>query len=365
MWLAMLTSRKLKLLARYFASECSEKEKRSVESWIAASEENHSTGEELNKVWNLAAHKTESWSYRRSITGLRLKLKEIEPSPGGQSRGKAQLYRLIARPRRPPALTMPFIAQLAASLLLFAVVAYLVVYVKALALNAKPSVPKRTIAFHELSTEPGQQATLRFPDGTEVYLNSASDLRYADYPDGSRQLFLRGQAFFEVIHSAYHPFIVHTDYATIRDIGTRFDVRTRPGDKSTRVVVVRGKVIVHPNDMPSNDNALVGSGELTSVSSKGILLSPRYVDVNRLIAWTKGELVFHDDPVAHVIKQLERRYNIKCIVTNKSILKETLTATFNAKESTKEVLDIIALSLKLRYETSEDSVLFVPSGEKL
>ncbi len=357
----MLTKGRLRLLGRYFASECTDEERRSVESWISASEKNRMACDDLRKIWELSGKGSEVWESKRSMTAFRLRLKDAEATRPNISKTKFRLYRIDPRQEHSRSLSLSLIAQLAAVLILLAGIFHVVNYVKKMAMNARHPATKSEVTFQEVSTRPGQRATLRFNDGTQVQLNSASRLKYADYPDGSRQFYLHGEAYFEVVHSLYRPFIVHTSNAIIKDIGTKFDVSAWPGDDRTQVTVTQGRVVVHPKQQSRNDSAMVTPGQSTAVLSRGIVLRPRYIDVYRIISWTEGKLIFYNTPMADVVRQLGRRYGLICLMADSSILTKTLTATFDDKESTKEVLDIIALSLKLKYRTSKDSVLFVPS----
>ncbi len=361
----MLTNRRLKLLARFFGSYCTTEERQAVQSWIEASERNRNLSEEIRKLWNLAARKKAHWNYRLQIAALRMRLNEPEFHDRSGAGNHLRLYRIAPHHKSHNRLPIPLITQLAASVLLFAGILYLVIYVKKLAVETRRQAPKPAVRYQEISTEPGEQVTLSFPDGSKVYLNYASSLRYSDNWNGSRQVYLKGEAYFVAVHSLYHPFVVHTSYATVEDIGTEFDIRAWPGDSSVRIAVARGKVIIRPKGGSNGDDAVLASGQFTSVDSSGELVSPRYADLKQIIAWTKGRLVFCNDPISDVLTQLERRYNIRCSIADTSIANRTLTATFSKRESAKEVLDIIALSLRMRYTISEDSVAFVPLGKNL
>ncbi len=315
----------------------------------------------LQAIWELSGRKSEAGSSKHAITGLRLKLKDAETSRRRYEDDRFKIYRIIPHKRTGNNLSPTIITQIAAVLIVLVSTLYVVNYVKKMASEIKNRTVKPTARFEEVFTKTGQQATLRFSDGTQVLLNSASRLRYADYPDGSRQFYLNGEAYFEVVHSDFRPLIVRTAHAVIRDVGTKFDVKSWRDDGQTQVTVAEGEVIVHPDNRPQNDTAIVVHGQFTTVKDDGTLLPPRYTNVYQTIAWIDGKLVFKNEPMRSVLKQLNRRYGLICFIEDTSLLSKTITATFEKGESPKEILDIIALSLNLSYRTSNDSVLFVPT----
>ncbi len=358
----MVTSRKLRLLARYLSGECNEPERRKAEEWIHSSAGNEKSFQSLKAIWDIAAWKKERWKSRRAITSLRLKLKDAEPSSGGSRRSEFRVVEIRLMKSHRHSFPWRSAAGMAGVFLLIIGSIYAAAFFKGKTLDHMSTpIARTTNVYEQVSTKPGEQATLTLPDGIQIVLNSASQLRYTYGPKGKREFHLVGEAYFTIPPHHGDQIVVTTRAAVVRDIGTRFDVRDWPDDQHTQIAVTQGRVIVRPRHLLHGDNALVESGQFTSIGSRGIVVSPRYVDVRRFISWTEGKLIFLNDPLRDVIKQLRRKYGIKCFIADTSMAGKTLTATFDDSESVKEVLDIIALSLRLRYRTSMDSVVFVPS----
>ncbi len=352
----------LKLLSRYLSSRCSDEEKSKVEAWIEANPQNKESFDRLKNIWKLSGTPGRDWDFARPIQKLSALMKKTENhSPG---RDNLRLYRITPRPAS--SIVRPFM-QIAATMVVLLGTLYAVHYLRGKALEKTAATANRSFAIEEASTKPGEQATIRFADGTKVALNSASFLRYSNDPEGSREIFLDGEAFFEVIHSDNHPFIVHAGNETIRDIGTRFDVRAWSDDNTTRVAVLEGTVSIRPNNKASEDVLLLHN-QYCVVGRDGMVLPPTDADVSGMLEWMDGKLVFHDAPMSEVIKQIRRKFGLYCSVSDTSILSRRITSTFDKREPPKRVLDIIALSLNLTYKTSRDSVIFmfskrsVPSG---
>jgi ferric-dicitrate binding protein FerR (iron transport regulator) len=360
----MISKRKLRLFSRYFASACNERERSKVEKWIAGSEKHKRAFDDIHAIWELSAVKTRGWKSERVVAALRLKLKQAEAITHKDKGDGFKLYRIIPVHGTT---TRPFIrtAGLIAAVLVGLSGAFYVVYKFKTMAHEELAPSANSIAeFKELSTMQGQLATLNFSDGTKVLLNSDSRLRYTNNLTGNRYFYLDGEAYFEVVHSDVRPLIVRTAQAVIRDVGTRFDVSSWADDNQTKITVADGEVLVHPGIADQIKDIVIPHGQCSSVKEDGTIIRPFHADVSRDIAWTHGELVFHNEPMTNVIKQLRRKYGLNCSTAGKSILTRTITATLDDHLSTQQVLKIISLSLNLTYRTFQDSVYFEPARPK-
>jgi len=347
----------LKVLSRYFASMCSDKERLEVEAWIKADTQNEELFKRLKRVWDLSGFAGGEWDYARPIQKLRAVMRETETS--SSRNGFPRLYRITPKPAR-SAISMKSIFQIAAAIVALLGALYAVQLLREKALEKQNKSASSEFAIEEASTKPGQQATFRFADGTIVALNSASRLRYIDNPEGSRDVYLEGEAYFEVVHSDDHPFVVHVGNEAVKDVGTKFDVKAWSDDDNTRVAVMEGVVSVQPNGETKKD-IVVSRNEYCVINSNGVILPPTHTDVSRDIGWMSGKLVFHDAPMSEVAKQIWRRFGICCSVADTSILSKKITTSFDRQDPPGRVFEMIALSLNLTYKASKDSVIFMPS----
>ncbi len=346
-------------MARYLSSECTEEERVGVEKWIGSSSENRHSFETLKKIWGLSGQKAEEWRSGRSITSFRLRLKTAESGLRNNRGGTVRLYKIVPRKKAAVIHSISRVLSAAAVILLVVGTVYLATLLKEFAQERKTSEEKPVVSYEQISTRPGQRITLTFADGTRILLNSASSLRYADVPDGKREFFLSGEAFFEVVHSDRRPLIVKTDDAVIRDMGTKFDVESWPGDRRTRVAVAEGEVTLSAKSQAGSQSATVTRGRYSVVMDGKIAVPPSYTDIGENLAWLKGFLLFRNEPIAGVFKQLRRKYGLHCSASDPSILSRTITATFTGEQTPDEILKIIALSLNVNYRSSRDSVQFV------
>lgn len=186
------------------------------------------------------------------------------------------------------------------------------------------------------STAVGEERTLTLPDSSTVVLDARSSIQVRFTKSARRVMLTRGQALFRVIHNASRPFIVTTKDATIRDVGTRFDVRY--DGAATIVTVLEGRVAA---STISDDSSGSAGGERDILVSAGqqVRLEPHLslqpVSANPAIAtaWTQGKLVFSDTPLSEVIKAFNR-YNLRpLIVEDPRLLGLHISGTFDTTNS--------------------------------
>lgn len=164
---------------------------------------------------------------------------------------------------------------------------------------AQPVAESRTYA-----TSNRERAELRLTDGTLVRIAPASRLRVAaDFGTDRRDVYLEGEAYFEVVHDEQRPFTVFAGNASAQDLGTEFVVRSYADDKSVQVVVREGEVAM------SGVGRLV-PGDLGRLTADGRTTHERGVPVDAYLAWLDGRLVFRDTPLAEVLRTLDRWHDV-------------------------------------------------------
>ncbi|MBX6330766.1 MAG: FecR domain-containing protein [Gemmatimonadaceae bacterium] len=226
-----------------------------------------------------------------------------------------------------------------------------------LAAREEPPAPAPA-PMREIATQRGQLADVYLSDGTHVLLGVASRLRFAA-PLGatSRDVYLDGEAVFEVTPDTQAPFIVHTSHGIARDVGTRFDVRAYPGDTTTTVVVAEGRVLLAPH--ADSAGAVLDAGDLGQVGAAAAVRTRHGVAVDRYFAWTDRQLVFTDVPLRDVLPQLSRWYDLEFRLGDASLANRRLTATLTS-ESLPELLRGLALTVEVRAERHGRVVTLFP-----
>lgn len=207
-----------------------------------------------------------------------------------------------------------------------------------------------------VSAPAGAQYTLSLPDGSVVELNAGSTLRYAHgfrarlgWPASRRTVRLEGEAFFSVEHTG-RPFEVLTDEARVTVLGTRFLVRARAeGDEGTRVAVESGRVrVTSASDGVAASAIELAAGQGTVVTRNAAPTPATAIGVERLTLWRRGGLAFVDQPLAAIVRELERRYAVEIRLREVAVSDERITY-YAGQPSIETVLGDLCTPRGLRY----------------
>ena len=214
----------------------------------------------------------------------------------------------------------------------------------------------------ETRTGIGDQRTIDLSDGSQVTLGAASTLRLAEgFGASSREVFLEGQAFIRVRHDASRPFVVNAGGTRTVDLGTAFEVRAYPNE-TVRVAVTEGVVEVR-RDAGSADSTLLQPGDVAEVPTTGATVVKRQQNVERLLGWTRGQLVFEDAPLSEVARELERWFDVQVKVEDPARSLRWSGAP-RIGESLDTILDLIQTSLQSKGVRAERNghVVTIRSG---
>jgi transmembrane sensor len=210
------------------------------------------------------------------------------------------------------------------------------------------------VATASFTTGVGQTDSLRLPDGTRVVLGPLSRLAVAEsYGGSARVVELNGEALFDVEPDAARPFSVRAGHATIRDIGTRFTVRSSERD-DVRVAVTVGSVVMHVTSTPESEGVVLSAGDLGTMDATGKVVAMRGAVSRDDVAFTEGRLVFVDATLDQVATELRRWYGIELRASDAGLANRHLTAAFD-KDSVGQVLNVIGLALGASIERKGDT----------
>ena len=214
-----------------------------------------------------------------------------------------------------------------------------------------------------LVTENGQRTESTLTDGTDIELNVASRLSYPEaFPPDRREVWLEGEAFFEVAADADRPFLIHTGNITVTVLGTAFNVSAYAEDVRVEVTVVEGRVSVRGNEQPESMATPLEPGQrgtLTTSDDPGIspAVSIQNVDLATLLSWRRGELVFQGTTLAEVGRAIARWYDVEVYIDGDALSALRLDAAFS-NEPLSEVLGTVAVALDLTYRMEEQHIIF-------
>jgi ferric-dicitrate binding protein FerR (iron transport regulator) len=212
-----------------------------------------------------------------------------------------------------------------------------------------------TVAYTKVIAPLGHRTQLVLPDSTKVWLNSGAELQYPSSFNGeARDVYTRGECYFEVTKNRLKPFVVHGTGIRVKVYGTKFNMRENENQRSL-VTLLDGKVEVL--NRANKSLCFLEPGQQLAVEGRnGEKMNLLNVaDPEALIAWTNNMLVFEDHPFEEVIGDLENWYGVT-IHLDRS-LQNKHNYTFKVKtESLREVLDLISVISPIDYQVDGDQI---------
>ncbi|HEY2064405.1 MAG TPA: FecR domain-containing protein [Gemmatimonadaceae bacterium] len=200
-----------------------------------------------------------------------------------------------------------------------------------------------------------ERAELRLSDGTRIHLAPASRLRVAAaYGETRRDVYLEGQAYFEVEHDGRRPFSVHAGNATARDLGTEFAVRSYQDDEAVQVVVRKGAVVL-------SQVGRLGAGDVGRLGTNGTTSLTHHVRVDSILGWLDGRLAFHDAPLSTVLRELRRWHDTEVELTDPALGTLPFTGVLT-DASFRTSIGVVAATLGLRVRHVHDRVVLERIG---
>lgn len=265
---------------------------------------------------------------------------------------------------------------IAASLLIIVIVVFFRNGSQQTTLTATHSPAKTTY-----TSRPGERKSLQLPDGSVILLNAGTTVMFPpDFNVANREVYLKGEAYFKVTHNAKKPFIIHTNCIDVKVLGTEFNVKAYPEDKTTEALLVRGsvevtlndksreKIILKPNHkviIQNNVTHATASPDSIVIARKTIPEKMQVMDVmvnatdSTMLetSWIKNRLNFNDETLAEVAIKLERWYGVKISVDGDIAGKYKYSAIFE-NEAIDEALKALQHSLFFHYRV-EDNKIFI------
>ena len=340
------------LLDRYLAGEATASDAKAVQEWLAEDPAHALLLDDLRLIKRVIADKA--------------------PHSGTDAAwAKAVKALKVARAPRPRGSRRLLVAALAAA----AVVIALIGGAGVAGLGGLGGLLRRTPQWTEYATAAAQRMVIRLQDGTQVTIAPKSRVRYtADYATAHRDLYLDGEAYFQVAPDSQRPLRVHTTRSVTEDLGTAFVVRAYD-QTATEVVVAEGRVALWRVDTTAAARArgprpdapsaalVLEARDLGRLDPSGVATLRRGVDVDRQLAWTRGVLAFDGTPLREAVRTLGRWYDVEIRLddADSALAGRRFTATFT-NEPIDLVLQRIALTLGLSVERADGSVFLLRNG---
>ena len=209
-----------------------------------------------------------------------------------------------------------------------------------------------TSEYEEVVVDKGERIQIMFQDGTKVYINSDSKLRYPKkFALNTREVYLEGEAYFVVAKNKNRPFIVNLSGPAIHVLGTSFNVQDYPENKDIVVCLDEGNINL---TLPTEKKYPVQPGERLVYNKDNQLCTiSKMNDMQRLSMWKQNVIVFKDTPLPEVIKILNRWYNVEFKVEDENVLKYVYTLTSDNTLLEKVLMDLEKIA-PVKFEYNED-----------
>lgn len=193
---------------------------------------------------------------------------------------------------------------------------------------------------------PGAKTQVVLPDGSLVWLNSGSSLSCpTQFDSGSREVELKGEAYFEVVKNEQAPMLVSTGNLKVKVYGTKFNVNAFADDGLVKTTLVEGKVTLIPGN--SKKEYALDQGYTAFYDIKDQKIQAAKVEkMDAFTGWKDGKLLLHNERFADIVNRLERWYNVDIQLSDPSLGDYTLYATF-IDENIEQVLDIFSNSIPI------------------
>lgn len=320
------------ILIKYIEGTLPDDERAQVDDWVAASPENAKLLEQVYFTLQVTDRVRVMESVDPEMALVRFKSKVRKQNK------KVSLHRSLQMLQRVAAVL--FIPVLVLSAYLFM------------------QIGQEEVRMVEVRTNPGVVSTFDLPDGSKVWLNAGSSLKYPKnfWPE-CRQVELTGQGYFEVAKNPEKPFIVKVDPSySVEVLGTRFDVSAYKDDEFVSTTLVEGSVqlniaqagghVTHQILKPDE------RAEFTRVGGKLYITS---VNADNNTAWRNGEIIFKNQPMSRVLKALTRHYNVRFDVKDKEVLEAIITAKFK-EEQLPQVMEYLKLASNVKFKISKPAI---------
>lgn len=226
-------------------------------------------------------------------------------------------------------------------------------------ISGEKSGKKRELVYNELRTPAGGTYNLKLADGTEVWLNAGSSLKFpVKFSDSIRKVYLTGEGYFDVTHTG-SPFIVSLNDADVRVLGTSFNISAYPDEQEVVTTLVKGKVSfeVASSAATSKNSHILSPGQQAVMTTSESNVEIKAVNTSNYTSWKEGKLEFNNEDLELVMKKMSRWYNFKFSFENKAAENYHFTARFNREDSISDILNMLELTTNVKFKLEGNKIV--------
>jgi transmembrane sensor len=213
-----------------------------------------------------------------------------------------------------------------------------------------------TPEFNTITTPRGGQYQVVLEDGTRVWLNAASSIRFPQAFTGlTREVELSGEAYFEVAKNKAKPFIVQANGTKVQVFGTHFNINAYTDNDDVTTTLLEGSV-----RMSSGSSAvMLAPGQQGDAAKNGAAIKVGRADIQQAMAWKNGLFIFHDLNITEVMKQVGRWYDVDVEYRDNEVKNNEFGGTISKYKSINELLDVMVLTRSIHYKLEGRRVIIM------
>ncbi len=227
--------------------------------------------------------------------------------------------------------------------------------------SEKSSEAPKEIIYNELITPRGGSYNLKLADGSEVWLNAGSKLKFpVAFIDSTRQVFLEGEAYFKVAHNG-KPFVVNSGNLDVRVLGTSFNISAYADDKEIKTTLVEGKVQIDyaNSDNTTNVSRILTPNKQAVISKSDTDIEITEVNTSQYTSWMLGKIEFENEPLNEVMKRLARWYDFKYEFKNNKAQEFHFSARIDNTESISNILEMLEMTTDVKFEVRNNTIVIL------
>jgi len=322
------------ILLRYFSEDLTPSEMGRVEEWLAESEENRKVAEDIYYIY----YAIETVATIKNIDRYAA-LKDVKKKIRYNKR--ATLFTWIQR--------------IAA-----------ILFIPLLIGSIYNVIKKEPVRYMETRTSPGMISTIELPDGSKVWLNSGSYLKYPlFFEESKREVLLDGEAYFSIQKNEKKQFVVNTrDDIKVAVLGTEFNMDAYSSNSFVATTLVEGSVRLLYKNGIKEEGVSIKPGEKFIYAKTGQLIKNENAFIPEVIAWKENHIILRDTPLEEVIWILSKRFNVEFDLSVKTLKENSFTGTFDDQDLTL-ILEHLKISSKINYRFEKPDPLPGNEGVKL
>ena len=227
--------------------------------------------------------------------------------------------------------------------------------------NISPTNKNSKPEWHIIKIPRGGEYILKLCDSTKVWLNSETEIKYPSVFTGNeRQIFLSGEAYFEVYKNAKKPFIVHTQNMDIRVLGTSFNVMAYRNEHLLRTTLVKGLVEVSAKNGSGEKIELLPGYQALIENGK---IDVRKVNTKLFTSWKDSRFAFDNEPIESVLTKLSRWYDVEFFFMNEETKNKHFTGSIPKYENISNILNMLELTTNIKFKMKNKTIIIEKSKD--